>query len=171
MFHRQHTLSAKDIARWTTIGPAAGDFGAQECADTLERSPFLARLRFADRRALGAVGVLRSYPAGAALVEEGQRPGVGLYIILRGSVRITQHSASDGVRPLAVMGPGEMFGELALLDEQPRTATVTAMAPTLAFIIPIADFRAVLQRNPEAAASLLAQISHRIRAAEASRCC
>ena len=169
MFHRQHTLTAKDIARWTTIGPAAGDFGAQDCADTLERSPFLARLRFADRRALGAVGVLRSYPAGAALVEEGQRPGVGLYIILRGRVRITQRSASDGVRPLAVMEPGEMFGELALLNDEPRSATATAVTPTLAFVTPIFDLRALLRRNPEIAIALLAQMSRRIRAAEAWR--
>ncbi|HEX5570044.1 MAG TPA: cyclic nucleotide-binding domain-containing protein [Ktedonobacterales bacterium] len=169
MFHHQHKLSGKDIARWTAIGPAADTFDAQACADTLERTPFFTQLRLADRRALGAVGVPRSYPAGADLVHEGQRPGVGLYIIMRGCVRITQQSASDGVRPLAVLGPGEMFGELALLDEQPRSATATAIAPTLAFIIPIVDFRAVLQHNPEAAASLLAQISRRIRTAEVSQ--
>ena len=169
MFHHQHKLSGKDIARWTAIGPAADTFDAQACADTLERTPFFTQLRLADRRALGAVGVLRSYPAGADLVHEGQRPGVGLYIIMRGCVRITQQSASDGVRPLAVLGPGEMFGELALLNDEPRSATATAVTPTLAFVTPIFDIRALLRHNPEVALSLLTQMSQRIRAAEAWR--
>jgi CRP/FNR family transcriptional regulator len=110
---------------------------------------------------------LRSYAAGAALVHEGQRSGVGLFIVMRGSVRITQQSDSDGVRPLALLGPGDMFGELALLDDEPHSATATAVSPTLAFVTPIFDIRALLRNNPEIAISLLAQMSQRIRAAEA----
>jgi CRP-like cAMP-binding protein len=60
---------------------------------------------------------------------------------------------------------------MALVDELPRSATATAVAPTLAFIIPIFDFRALLQRNPELTLSLLAQVSRRIRAAEAAQNC
>jgi CRP/FNR family transcriptional regulator len=62
-----------------------------------------------------------------------------------------------------------MFGEMALIDELPRSATATAIEPTLAFVIPIFDFRAVLLRSPDAAAALLAQLSLRIREAEAAR--
>lgn len=169
MFHHHQKLSGKDIAHWTAVGPATDPFDAQACADTLERTSFFTSLRPADRRALGAVGVLRSYPAGVDLVREGQYPGVGLYMLMRGGVRVTQRTASGGVRLLAVLGPGELFGEMALLDEQPRSATVTAIAPTLAFIIPICDFRAVLQHNPEALSSLLTEVSRRVRVAEASR--
>jgi CRP-like cAMP-binding protein len=171
MFQHHHRLTGKDIAHWSAIGAATDAVDAQTCADILEQASIFARLRPAERRTLGAVGVLRSYPAGAALVREGQRPGVGLYIILRGCVRITQQSECDGVRPLALLGPGELFGEMALIDEQPRSATATAVAPTLAFIIPIFDFRALLQRNPELTVSLLAQVSRRIRAAEAAQNC
>ena len=166
MSHHYHKPSWQDSSRWTI--PAGAD-DTQAGVDPLERMPFFATLRPDDRRALGALGVLRSYPEGATLAQEGQRSEVGLFIVMRGCVRLTQQSASDGVRPLALLGPGEMFGELALLDEQPRSATATAIAPTLAFIIPIVDFRAVLQHNPEAAASLLAQISRRIRTAEVSQ--
>jgi CRP/FNR family cyclic AMP-dependent transcriptional regulator len=101
------------------------------------------------------------------LVEEGQRSDVGLFIVMRGSVRITQRSTSDGVRPLALLGPGEMFGEMALMDDEPRSATATAITATLAFVTPIFDLPAMLRRNPEVAIALLAQMSQRIRAAEA----
>lgn len=138
-------------------------------ADPLAQMPFFANLRPADRRALGAVGALRNYPAGATLAEEGQRQDVGLFIVMHGAVRLTQRSASDGVRPLALLEPGDMFGELALLDDEPRSATATAVTPTLAFVTPIFDLRALLRRNPEIAIALLAQMSGRIRAAEAWR--
>jgi CRP/FNR family transcriptional regulator len=158
--------SWQDSSRWTTPDDAdAGD--PQPGADPLARMPIFANLRPADRRALGAAGELRSYAAGAALVHEGQRSGVGLFIVMRGSVRITQQSDSDGVRPLALLAPGDMFGELALLDDEPHSATATAVSPTLAFVTPIFDIRALLRNNPEIAISLLAQMSQRIRAAEA----
>lgn len=164
-----HKQSWQDSSRWTAPDDADAGDPQQLGADPLAHMPFFTKLRPADRRALGATGELRSYPAGAALVREGQRSGVGLFIIMRGSVRITQESASDGVRPLALLEPGEMFGELALLDDVPHSATATAVSPTLAFVTPIFDIRALLRNNPEIAISLLAQMSQRIRAAEAWR--
>ncbi len=141
-------------------------FSPEECDEVLNRIPFFAKLRPVDRRNLRAVGVARAYPAGADLVHEGQRPGVGLYVILRGRVCITQRGEGDDVRMLATVGPGEMFGEMALIDDRPRSATATAIEPTLAFIIPIFDFRAVLQHSAEASAALLFQLSLRLRDAE-----
>lgn len=162
-----HKQSWQDSSRWAAPDdPDAGD-PQLASADPLARMPFFSKLRPADRRALGAAGELRSYPADAALIREGQRSGVGLFIVMRGSVRITQQSASDGVRPLALLGPGDMFGEMALLDDEPHSATATAVTPTLAFVTPIFDIRALLRDNPEIAISLLAQMSQRIRAAEA----
>lgn len=165
-----HKPSWQDSARWIAPDgdePSGAQSGAQNSADPWERLPFFNSLRPADRRALGASGALQSYPAGAVLIEEGQRSDVGLFIVMRGSVRITQRSVSDGVRPLALMGPGEMFGEMALMDDEPRSATATAITATLAFVTPIFDFPAMLRRNPEVAIALLAQMSRRIRAAEA----
>lgn len=166
MSHHYHKSSWQDSSRWTI--PAGAD-DTQAGVDPLERMPFFATLRPDDRRALGALGVLRSYPEGATLAQEGQRSEVGLFIVMRGCVRLTQQSASDGVRPLALLGPGEMFGELALLNDEPRSATATAVTPTLAFVTPIFDIRALLRHNPEVALSLLTQMSQRIRAAEAWR--
>lgn len=166
MSHHHHRPSWQDSSRWGTPDDAEHS-SAQNNADSWAHLPFFASLRPADRRALGASGALHSYPAGAMLVEEGQRSDVGLFIVIRGSVRITQRNTSDGVRPLALLGPGEMFGEMALMDDEPRSATATAITATLAFVTPIFDFPAMLRRNPEVAIALLAQMSQRIRAAEA----
>ncbi|MDE3228872.1 MAG: cyclic nucleotide-binding domain-containing protein [Chloroflexota bacterium] len=178
MSRHHHKPSWMDATRWAApddadpanapaTAPTDAPATAPTDADPLAGMPFFASLRPADRRALGACGTLRSYAAGATLVEEGQRPDVGLFIVMRGSVRITQLSVSDGVRPLALLGPGEMFGELALLDGEPRSATAMAITPTLAFVTPIFDIRPLLRRNPEIAIALLGQMSRRIRAAEA----
>jgi len=168
MFGKGYKFPDKAITWWDATGTAPVEITPQECAETLARIPFFARLRPADWRNLGAAAVARSYAPGEDLVREGQRPGVGLYVILRGRVRITQQSERGGVRSLATLGPGEMFGEMALIDDQPRSATATALEPTLAFIIPIFDFRAALQRNTEATGALLAQLSRRVREAEAA---
>lgn len=65
---------------------------------------------------------IETQPAGLRLIEEGQ-PGDCLYIILSGSVAILRH-ADGGERELARLGPSETFGELALLDHGPRSASV-----------------------------------------------
>lgn len=119
------------------------------------------------KRNLASAGVERSYPARAELVREGQEPGIGLYIILSGRVRVTQDDGDGKERQLAELGPAEMFGEMALLDDRPRSATVTALEPTVALVIPIFDFRAALSHNGEASARLLATLAHRLRNAEA----
>lgn len=206
MFGKLKLFAAKPTRAGTPFDRLlAGDCSAEErtrvIASVIESVPLFARLRPSDRQALGAAGVVRNYPAGAELVKEGQRPGVGLYIILQGRVRLTQRIAGiagietldagergqeesnrdgepdweqvlahaltqDFERELGVVGPGEMFGEMALLDEQPRSATATAIEPTLALVIPIVDFRAALSRNPEAAVWLAKMLSRRVRQAE-----
>lgn len=146
-------------------------FSFEECVAALERIPFFATLRPGERRNLVAASVERAYPAGAGIVWQGRWPGVGLYVVLAGRALVTQVVENGAARELAELGPGEMFGELALLDEGPRSATVMAMEPTIALIIPIFDFRAALARNPEAAIQLLMLLSRRVRDAEAARQC
>ena len=146
-------------------------FSPEERMATLERIPFFATLPPGERRNLVAASVERVYPTGAALVWQGQRPGVGLYVVLAGRALVTQVEEDGAARELAELGPGEMFGEMALLDEGPRSATVMAMEPTTALIIPIFDFRAALARNPDATIRLLALLSRRVRDAEAARLC
>ena len=146
-------------------------FTPDECAAALERVPVFAALPPGERRNLVAASVERAYPVGAGLVWQGDRPGVGLYVVLAGRALVTQVEEDGAARELAELGPGEMFGEMALLDEGSRSATVMAMEPTIALIIPIFDFRAALARNGEAAIQLLSLLSRRVRATETAHIC
>lgn len=157
-----HKQEQRTSATWET-SPDAQGFTYDDCLTVLERAPFFAKLNEVDREDLAANGALRRYAAGAELVKEGQRPGVGLYVLLKGHVRVSLATAQGVMRMLSTLGPGEIFGEMALVDDKPRTATVTAIEPALALIITIADFRAALERNPAAAMSLLQMLTERIR--------
>lgn len=141
-------------------------YSLAELVQIMERMPFFATLSAKERRELADAGVERAYPAGADLVHEGQEPSIGLYIVLSGRVRVRRHEPDGTERDLRELGPLEIFGEMALLDNQPRSATVTALEPTVALVIPMFDVRAILSHNGEATAKLLVMLAQRLRAAE-----
>lgn len=107
----------------------------------------------------------RDYPAGAALLRQGET-GVGLFIITSGSVHVTQTTQDGETRDLGDFGRGAVLGEMSLLDDMPRTASVVATEPTKALVIPVWDFRAALRESPDISIKLLTVLSHRLRASE-----
>ena len=119
-----------------------------------------------DLQALAASCQERKYSAGTTLLKQGDT-GVGLYIITSGKVRITQAVHPDKAEEeLRIEGPGGVLGEMALLDDLPRSATVTAIEDVTALILPVWDFRATIQSHPDIALKLLAVLSRRLRKAE-----
>lgn len=107
-----------------------------------------------------------SYKAGDVLVSQGDT-GVGLYVILSGKVRITQANNPDRAEAdLGTYGPGDVFGEMALLDDLPRSATVTALDDVSALILPVWEFRTIMRNHPDIAIKLLSVLSRRLRKAE-----
>jgi CRP/FNR family cyclic AMP-dependent transcriptional regulator len=104
----------------------------------------------------------RQYPANAVLMKEGE-PGAGLFILVEGKVSVTQ---GQPPQEIATLGAGEVIGEMALLDDLPRSATVTALEPSRCLLIPVWDFRATLRESPDIAIKLLAQLSRRLRKTE-----
>lgn len=108
----------------------------------------------------------RSYPAGAMLFKQGDG-GVGLYVLKAGHVRVMQARHPDRAEEeLAVLGPGDVLGEMALLDDLPRSASVIAIEDVTALLLPVWDFRVAIRDNPEIALRLLAVMSRRLRKAE-----
>jgi CRP/FNR family transcriptional regulator len=108
----------------------------------------------------------RTYSPGTVIVKQGDT-GSGLYIITKGRVHITQ--VSDPDRPekdLGTVGAGEVLGEMALLDELPRSATMTAVDEVTALLLPVWEFRADLRSHPDIAIKLLAVLSRRLRNVE-----
>ena len=133
--------------------------------DMLAQVPLFQSLTRRELQALSANCRERDYPAGAALLQQGQT-GVGLFIITAGSVHVTQTTPDGNSRDLGDFGRGAVLGEMSLLDDMPRTATVVATEDTRALVIPVWDFRASLREAPEVSIKLLSVMSQRLRAIE-----
>ena len=96
-------------------------------------------------------------PAGTVLMEEGRR-GRDAFVVLSGSLVVRRAG-----RKLATLGPGGIVGELALLDDGPRTATVVCASDARVFALSAPDFRAVYDDVPAVANGLLSALAERVR--------
>lgn len=134
--------------------------------DALAQVPLFRGLSRRDLQVLAANSRERDYAAGAALMRQGET-GVGLFIITSGTVHATQTTPDGGTRDLGDFGRGAALGELSLLDDMPRTATLVATEPTHAIVIPVWDFRAALRESPDISINLLTVLSQRLRKSEA----
>ena len=134
--------------------------------DTLARVDLFRGLDKKDLHVLGGSCQERNYSAGSTLIKQGDT-GVGLYILTSGKVRVTRVNNPD--RPeeeLDIAGVGSVLGEMALLDDLPRSATVTAIEDVTALLLPVWEFRTTLQSHPDIALRLLSVLSRRLRKAE-----
>ena len=130
--------------------------------DLVRDVPLLARLSEADRRALASHGHVRSYQAGAVIFREGD-PGDSLHIVIEGSIRIAVLSPEGEEAAVALLGPGECFGDLALLDGRPRSASAIASQATRTLVVTRDVFMRWLSERPQAALALLETLSLRVR--------
>ena len=112
--------------------------------------------------AVTAHAVTRVYPRNAVILNEGDSSD-SLYIILEGRVKAYVADADGKEAVLSTQGPGEYFGEM-VLDEGPRSASVMTLEPSRLLVVPKADFKDFLVRNPVFAARLIEKLIHRVRA-------
>lgn len=105
----------------------------------------------------------RRFGAGEVIVREGEH-GETAYILRSGRVEVTKSRANKPVH-LATLGPGEIFGEMSMIDEKPRSATVTTLEPTEVTEIHHDEFFASLQTQPQIAGRLLSGLFERLREA------
>lgn len=127
-----------------------------EKLDLLRTIPLFAGL---DRRELERLGQLCDQvdmPAGRALMRQGE-PGSEAIVIVEGSARIER----DG-RTIAERGAGEVLGEIALLSEVPRTATVTLTEPSTLLVLGRREFHTLLDEMPEVRLKVLTVLAQRI---------
>jgi CRP/FNR family transcriptional regulator len=133
--------------------------------DVIAKVPLFSDLTQREQSVLAANCRERDYPAGATLLRQGET-GVGLFIITGGKVQVTQQTPDGSTRDLGTYERGAVLGEMSLLDDLPRTATMTAVDTARALVIPVWDFRAALRESPEIAIKLLSVMSRRLRKAE-----
>jgi CRP/FNR family transcriptional regulator, cyclic AMP receptor protein len=107
----------------------------------------------------------RSYPAGAVIVRQGDT-SMSFYVVLSGKVRVGRHSSGDDGIEIVEEGPGGFFGEMGVIDDLPRAATVVALAPTECGLLAKWDFQRELSADPGIALSLISVLNTRIRTLE-----
>ncbi len=104
------------------------------------------------------------YGPGQVLFHEGERGDV-MYVVQSGAVRISKRVGGQD-KLLAVLGPGEFFGEMAILNGKPRTATATAVEPTRCLIIEPQTLEDMVVRNSEIALRLIKKLAKRLDSAD-----
>ncbi len=139
----------------------------QSSAIELLRSvPLFADLEEGELERFSQVAVPRSFPAATRVFHEGDSSDA-CYIVSEGSFRVTREHSDGRAITLATLGPGEIFGELAMLDGDRRSASAESITDGTLLALPANDVRSLLARNPEIALKLVAGLVRRLRAANA----
>jgi CRP-like cAMP-binding protein len=128
--------------------------------ELLKHVPLFAGLSRLQLRSLAGLAEQVRFGDGRTVVQYGSR-GTAFFVIVEGKAKVT---AGYSNRAFAHLGPGDVFGELALLDGGPRTASVIAQTPLVTIRIARAEFRKMLQSQPDVALKLLEELSRRLRA-------
>lgn len=122
--------------------------------DALARVPMLSGLDRKHLEKLAKDFSERTFSAGSAVVKEGDEHGVGFFVVADGEAIVTA-----GGEEVARLGPGSHFGEVALISDRVRTATVTAVTELHTYVMTVWDFRSFVQGDAEVAWKLLEQLA------------
>ena len=124
--------------------------------ELLKRTPLFAGCSKAELRALASSADELDLREGTVITREG-RPGREFFVLVSGTARVTK----DG-KAIAELGAGDWFGEIALLTDTPRTATITATSPVDVLVITDRRFRNVVETMPSIALKILASLADRL---------
>ncbi|OGG01260.1 MAG: hypothetical protein A3F83_12535 [Candidatus Glassbacteria bacterium RIFCSPLOWO2_12_FULL_58_11] len=113
----------------------------------LRRIPVFSSLSKTEMRLIEKIVYLRNYHEGEVIFVEGE-PGAGMYIIESGKVRICLGPNIDEEHEIALLEQGDFFGELALIDDHPRSATAVAILPTRLVGFFRSDLISIINRSP-----------------------
>ena len=135
---------------------------SQAAVDVLAAIPLFRVLGAEGMTAAARAGLCRAYAPGQAICHQGD-PGDHLYAVLRGLVKVVFASERGDEMVLNIMGPEETFGELALLDGSPRSASVIALKSTSVFVLPRTQLLELMSRNSALADEFLKLIGKLVR--------
>ena len=128
--------------------------------DTLARVPLLAKLNDKARRRVSELATQRVFGSGDYIIRQGES-ATALYILLRGRVQVER--GRDGtVEVLRELGPYAFFGEVALLEDSERTASVKALEETECLLLPFWQFNVLVDEYPQLADVVLREVIHRL---------
>ncbi|HXA10426.1 MAG TPA: DUF1003 domain-containing protein [Chthoniobacterales bacterium] len=130
--------------------------------DTLRSVPIFRTLDDASTFEIWKLLAFRPIEAGTALFQRGD-PGDSMFLIESGCVRISVKDADGHDAVLADLGPGEFFGEMAILDNQARSADATVTKPAKLAVLASEDLRSLVRRKPDIALGILTAMTQRLR--------
>ncbi len=131
-------------------------------AELLARVPLLSDLEAGELERIAQVAIPRSFPKGARVFHEGDRSDA-CYVIREGEVRVTREHSDGRAIALATLGPGELVGELAMLDGGVRSASVEALTDIELLAVSAADMKGLLERNADITTKLVVALAQRLR--------
>ena len=136
----------------------------QSPIELLRSVPLFADLEAEELERFSRVAVPRSFPASTRVFHEGDRSDA-CYIVRSGDFRVTREHSDGRAITLATLGTGDIFGELAMLDGEVRSASVEALTDGELLALPGGEVRALLARHPEITVKLVGALVRRLRAA------
>ena len=139
----------------------------QQIVDALKSVTLFATLSPRFLRGMAKACTEREFAAEDTLVRQGN-PGVGLFVIVSGRVKVVKTSESGEALELATHGSGEVIGEMSVLDGARRTANVVAIEPTTCLVLSSWDFKSFMDSHPEVALEILPVVVKRFRETNAA---
>ena len=134
-------------------------------APILRKVPLFADLGEPEINRIAEVARERSYPKNSVILFEDD-PGDALYVVVQGSVKVVLIGEDGREVILSVLGQGDFFGDMALIDDEPRSAHVIAMEDALMLVLRREDFFQRLREAPSIALGLLRTLTRRLREAD-----
>src|SRR5690348_3960015 len=125
---------------------------------TLEASRLFRQLKSADMAALRKAAQERTFSAGQEIFKEGDA-GNGLYVVKDGMVEISAGVENNSRQVFSQVTPGEMFGEMAVIDDKPRSASALAKEKTIVYFVSRDDLLTLVEHSPALALALLREVS------------
>jgi len=133
-----------------------------EVVELLGRVPVFSALEATDLQRIAQLAVPRGYEAGQVVFREGDRSDT-CYVVHAGRARAVHDHGDGRTITLATFGPGDIFGELALFEDERRSATVEALEPTSALAVLGPDMRRLMAEHPQITMRLLIALARRLR--------
>ena len=131
----------------------------------LRALPIFGMLNDESLRALTSVAMLRHIPRNTIVLHAGDTTD-NIYFVLSGVLKVQVSDEEGREVILSMLGPGELFGEMGVLDDHPRSATVLAVEPSELVVIGQADFKQCLARNPDVSLFIMRNLTKRLRLAD-----
>ena len=131
---------------------------AKETIELLREVPLFSTFSKKQLKSVKKTAKEKEFKSGEMIVREGDASNTGFYLILDGQVEVKQDDST-----LSKLGSGQFFGEMAVLDEKPRSADVVATTDTKCLLLTSWDFKALIKTYPDMATKVIAELANRLR--------